>query len=196
MQFNVAQLLKEPVGSVRRYQLNEDVEALDQELEFLSPLGGTLQLMRTNSGILATGTLQTAVRVTCNRCIEPIVMPLHVPIEESFHPLTEVETGRYIRAEEYEGDAKDLEDESLIINEHHILDASEVIRQNIWLNIPMYPSCNWEGTGECPNLIAQRSAMAEQNVDNDTDGVIPEGVDPRWAALLKLQQTSEDKSDS
>ena len=56
MQFNVAQLLKEPVGSVRRYQLNEEADALDEDLEFLSPLVGNLQIMRTNSGVLVTGT--------------------------------------------------------------------------------------------------------------------------------------------
>ena len=195
MQFNVAQLLKEPVGSVRRYQLNEDTSTLDEDLEFLSPLIGNLQLMRTNSGVLVTGTLQIAVRVTCNHCVEPIVMPLRVPIEESFRPLTEVETGRYIRPEEFEGDSEDFDDESLIINEHHILDATEVIRQNIWLNIPMYPSCNWQGAGECPNFVEQQAAIAEQEATlQETDEIIPEGIDPRWAALLKLQQTANDET--
>ena len=121
-------------------------------------------------------------------------MPLWVTLEESFRPLTEVETGRYIRPEEFEGDSEDFEDESLIINEHHILDAAEVIRQNIWLNLPMYPSCNWKGVGECPNLSAQRAAMLEQETAvEQTDDVIPEGVDPRWAALLKLQQTANNE---
>lgn len=191
MQFNVAQLLKEPVGSIRRYQLDEDVETLDEDLEFLSPLTGTLQLMRLNSGIFVTGVLKAAIRVTCNRCVEPIVMPLQVPIEENFRPLTEVETGRYIDPEEFEGDTNDYEDESLLINEHHILDATEVIRQNIWLNIPMYPSCNWQGSGECPNLLAQQAVLAEQELiaDDEDEVNVPEGVDPRWAALLKLQQT-------
>ncbi len=195
MQFNVAQLLKEPVGSTRRYQLDEDVQGLDPDLEFLSPLVGTLQMMRTNSGVLMTGTLRSAVRVTCNRCIEPIVMPLQIPVEESFRPLTEVETGRYIRPEEFEGDANDLEDESLIINEHHLLDAAEVIRQNIWLNLPMYPSCNWTGSGQCPNLAAQQAAMTEENgAWEEDDDLIPEGVDPRWAALLKLQKSANQKA--
>lgn len=197
MQYNVAQLLKEPVGAVRRYQLNEDISVLDNELAMLGPLMGTLQIMRTNSGVLVTGDLSTAARVTCGRCIEPIVMPLRVQLEESFRPLTEVETGRYLRPDEFQGDSADFEDEALLIDEHHILDLTEVVRQNIWLAMPMYPSCNWEGAGECPNLIAQRKALAtlrQKSVDEDETDVLPEGVDPRWAALLKLRSQLGDEN--
>jgi uncharacterized protein len=195
MEFNVAQLLKEPVGSIRRYQLNETFDELDDDLEFLSPVAGELQIMRIHSGVLVTGQLHTAVRVNCGRCVEPIVMPIRFTLEESFRPLTEVETGRYLRPEEFEGDSEDFEDEALVINEHHILDIGEVVRQNIWLSLPMYPTCNWIGSGECPNLIAQRAALAEQQAarQSDEDDVIPEGVDPRWAALLKLQQRGDNE---
>lgn len=193
MQFNVAQLLKEPVGSIRRHSLHDEIDDLDPGLKFLSQVIGEIQIMRTNSGVLVTGHLQTAVRVTCGRCIEPIVMPIEVALEEHFRPLTEVETGRYLRPEEFEGDSTDFEDDALLIDEHHILDLTEVFRQNIWLQLPMYPSCNWEGVGECPNLAAQRMALAEQEaaLANGSEEMIPEGVDPRWAALLKLQQSSD-----
>lgn len=196
MQYNVAQLLKEPVGAVRRYELHEDLNAIDNELHLLSPLMGTVQIMRTNSGVLVTGELHTAARVNCGRCMEPIVMPLLVQVEENFRPLTEVETGRYLRPDEFQGDDADFEDEALVIDEHHILDLSEVVRQNTWLAMPMYPGCNWEGAGECPNLIAQRKALRETAEDlsaEETD-VLPEGVDPRWAALLKLRLEAGDKN--
>jgi uncharacterized protein len=198
MQFNVAQLLKEPVGAVRRYELNEELEPLDSELELLSPLMGIIQIMRTNSGVLINGDFTTAARIACGRCVEPIVVPLHVQLEESFRPLTEVETGRLLRPEEFEGDSADFEDEALLIDEHHILDLTEVVRQNIWLAVPMYPSCNWEGAGECPNLIAQRAALraaeqAELSAEEAAD-ILPEGVDPRWAALLKLRLQSGDEN--
>ncbi len=190
IEFNVAQLLKEPVGSTRRYQIDEIVDDLDEELGFLSPLTGDLQIMRTNSGVLVTGKLHVAVRVACGRCMEPIVMPLHFTLEESFRPLTEVGSGRYLRPDEFEGDTADFEDEALLINEQHILDVAEVVRQNVWLALPMYPSCNWTGAGECPNLVAQRVALAEQREPDaaDDEVPIPDGVDPRWAALLALQK--------
>jgi len=206
MEYNVAQLLKELTGAVRRYELMEDLSELDPELEFLGPLVGTLQLLRTNSGILATGELSTAVRVICNRCIEPIAMPVRFHLEESFHPSTEVFTGRALRIEEFEGDKDEWEDSALIIDEHHILNMTEVIRQNIWTAMPMFAGCNWAGSGECPNLTAHLNSLQgvrliiEDEVKAVTEGQQADAVDPRWAALLELEkkqrtQATENKAD-
>lgn len=201
MQYNVAQLLMEPTGGVRRYQVCEDISAIDPDLEVLGLLVGAVQLMRTNSGILVTGELSTAVRSICNRCVEPIAVPLRFALTENFRPLTEVETGRYLRPEEYEGDADDLEDEALIINEQHILDITEIVRQAIWLALPMYPGCNWEGAGECPNLQAMLENIGDVRLLRDdepvdaNDGAEEEMVDPRWAALLALRNRTEQASE-
>lgn len=193
MQFNVAQLLKEPTGSSRRYQLAEDAGNLDPELQLLAPLNADLQMIRTNSGVLVRGHLRTVVRATCNRCLEPIALPVRFEVEENFRPLTEVETGRFIPPEEFEGEAEDLEDAALLIDEHHILDIREVVRQNLWLALPMYPGCNWEGASECPNLVALRQNMGDVHLLSDDEEVAEdasEEVDPRWAALLSLRNQS------
>jgi uncharacterized metal-binding protein YceD (DUF177 family) len=105
-----------------------------------------------------------------------------------------VETGRYLRPDEFEGEAENFEDEALLIDEHHILDLREVVRQNIWLAMPMYPGCNWLGAGECPNWVAQKSALQKlAHADEEDEDVLPEGVDPRWAALLKLRLEDKDQ---
>ena len=67
MQFNVAQLLLEPIGATRTYDLVEDLGELDPDLEISGPLVGRLQIMRIHSGTLVTGTLTTGVQVSCNR---------------------------------------------------------------------------------------------------------------------------------
>mgnify|MGYP000863867479 FL=1 len=190
MQFNVAQLLKEPTGAVRRYELNENLAGLDPELRFLGPLVGGLLLLRTNSGVLATGDFSTAVQTNCNRCVEPIAQEVRFSLEENFRPLTEVATGRYLRPEEFEGEEEDLEDVALLIDERHILSIAEVVRQAIWLALPMYPGCNWLGAGECPNLLkrlAELDALEDVTFVNDPRQAKEEEIDPRWAALLKLR---------
>ncbi len=197
MQYNVAQLLKEQTGAVRRYELREDISLLDPELEFLGQLLGTLQLLRTNSGILVTGDFTTAVRSNCNRCLEPIAMAVRFSLEESFHPKTEVHTGRPLRQAEFEGTKDEWEDASLTIDEHHILDLAEVMRQNIWLAMPMYPACNWTGGGECPNLTAHLQSLEGVRLVNDKlvadkkEAAPVAVVDPRWASLLKLNEENE-----
>lgn len=198
MQFHVAQLLKEPIGSVRRYELVEDIGELDPELVVLGPLVGQVELLRIHSGILVEANLSTAIQVMCNRCLAPIASTVRFTLEESFRPLTEVATGRYLAPEEFEGSEEDLEDEALIINEHHILDISEIVRQNIWLAMPMIPSCNWTGAGECPNLIAYRqevqAALTGASGDEMPEGSNDEAIDPRWSELLKLRKQFDDRS--
>ena len=202
MQFNVAQLLKEQTGATRRYELNENLDGLDPDLRFLGPLVGAITLLRTNSGVLVTGELSTALQVTCRRCLEPIVQEVRFQLEESFRPLLEVETGRYIPPEEFEGEEEVLEDAALIINERHILDLSEVVRQAIWLAMPMYPGCNWAGSGECPNLTRRLQEVGKlddvdvhYDADQEAGGGAQEEIDPRWAALLKLNRPPDNNVD-
>ena len=61
LEFNVAQLLKAPVGATRRYELEEDVHELVAELRLVSPVTGQIQLLHIPGGVLATGQLQTTV---------------------------------------------------------------------------------------------------------------------------------------
>ena len=195
MQFNVAQLLQEPIGATRIHELIDDISQLDPDLEALGPLIGHIQLMRTHSGVLVSGDLSTAIRVDCKRCLAPLVMPVRVELEESFHPSTEVQTGRILSDKDFQGSLEELDDTALLIDEHHILDISEVVRQHIWLGLPMVPGCNWEGPGECPNLLEQmRDIEGLEHGPGVEDVAETETIDPRWSALLALrdQGTQED----
>ncbi len=195
MQFNVAQLLQEPIGSTRRYDVVEEIDGLDDEMEVLGPLVGRIQLLRIHSGVLVTGELSTAVRVTCNRCIAPIAQEVRFQIEESYRPLTEVQTGRFIPPASFEGSEADLEDDALQIDAHHILDISEVVRQNIWLAIPMVPGCNWDGSGQCPNLTAHLAELVNLERSFEQGDPATDQIDPRWSALLDLRGET-DQADS
>ena len=117
-----------------------------------------------------------------------------VAAHQHFRPLTEVTTGRYLPPEEFEGEEEDLEDAALLIDERHILSIEEVVRQTVWLAMPMYPGCNWTGGGDCPNLIKRLSEL-DQLEDigfvNDPRRATAEEIDPRWAALLKLRNEAE-----
>lgn len=201
MQYNVAQLLKELTGAVRRYQMAEDISALDPDLRVLGPLVGNLTLLRTNSGIMASGELSTAVQVTCNRCLMPIAAQIRFELEEIFYPTTEVTTGRTLRPDEYEDTVDDLDDAALLIDDKHILDLTEVVRQDIWLAMPMYPGCNWTGPDVCPNLERMQGTYDVRVLRPGETGLEPSEIDPRWAALLALQkgtgqQPANDRQDA
>jgi uncharacterized protein len=190
MQFNVAQLLKQSTGATRTYEISEEIEGLDPELVPLSPLTGALKLLRTHSGVLVTGDLDVTLEVVCNRCLEPVPQQVNIILEESFRPLTDVETGRFIMLDEFEGQEEELIDGALLIDDHHILDASEVIRQNIWLSSPMVPGCAYMNPEQCPHFAARMAEVI--NLDDEASASLEETIDPRWAALLALQQSGEE----
>ncbi len=192
MQFNVAGLMKGPIGDVRRYDLNEDLGILKVEIPAVSPLTGQLQLLRTNSGILASGDLHVTIATSCTRCTEPITVDVTVSIEESYRPLIDVNSGRFLMPDEIEGFEDDLFDEALLIDEHHILDITEIVRQNTWTAMPMRPSCAFATAEECPNYQVRLQEMAETLGDED-EPAVDTAIDPRWAALLALQEKLADE---
>ncbi|MCY3898051.1 MAG: DUF177 domain-containing protein [Caldilineaceae bacterium] len=194
MEFNVAQLMKEATGARREYDLDDDITNLDGGLTPLSKLKGDLELLRIHSGVLATGAFRVALSLECGRCLEPVSIPVSVEFSESFRPLTDIQTGRFLSPEEFEGQAEDLTDEALLIDAQHILNISEVVRQNIWLAIPIVAACEYidpengaAAPEACPKYLEllSESALDEPSGKQTSSGA--EGIDPRWEALLALQ---------
>jgi uncharacterized metal-binding protein YceD (DUF177 family) len=75
MKFNVAQQLKEGIGSVRYY----DIDDTDDEG---NPIRGKVQFLCTNRSILVTGKMDTSVKGECSRCLERFQYPLKMNLEE------------------------------------------------------------------------------------------------------------------
>lgn len=142
MQFNVAQLLKEPTGSTRRHHLVVDIEGIDEGIKPLSPLEGDMELIRTTDGILVTGKLQTKVELICDRCLEPFAANISIALQEEFRPTIDIITGISLH---------DTDEESTRIDESHTIDLTEVVRQDLLLALPMHPLCRPDCAGLCPH---------------------------------------------
>lgn len=176
MQYNVAQLLQEPTGATRRYSVDEPVEdvqaLLDNEaVRVTSPLQGPLTLMRTTDGILVTGELRLTVELDCERCLTPFEVSVAADVEEAFRPTVDIRSGAQlppVKGEELE----------TLIDEHHILDLSEVVRQMILLATPMYAVCRPDCAGLCPRC--------GQNLNEAQCDCTVEVIDPRWSKLQTL----------
>lgn len=171
MRFNVAQLLKSEAGASKEYELNEDLAGIDENLDVTSPLTGKVRFLRTDSGILVTGQLRTEVSVPCRRCLTPATVPVEFHLEEEFRPSVDILTGSVKPAE-------DGEDESTRVDEHHILDLTEVTRQNLSLAAPLAPLCSANCRGLCPGCGA--------NLNEEACTCQREEGDPRLAVLREL----------
>jgi len=169
MEINVSQQLKEPVGSIRSYEVSEVVDTNGG-----STVHGEVRLMRTNRGILVNGTLYTEVEITCSRCLNLFAYPLTLSIEEEYFPTTDVVSGTPLPLPEEPG--------CFTIDERHILDLTEAIRQYVLMATPMKPLCQEDCAGLCSNC--------GQNLNQGTCNCAREGVDPRWSELTKLALSS------
>lgn len=166
MQYNVAQLLKEPTGSSRSYQLDEilgDVGRLADHLR------GLVRLLKTHHGVLVEGRLEVDARLTCGRCLGEFPLNLNLNFEEEFFPTVDARTGSPPDGLE------SVLSEGVLIDEAHNLDLSEVVRQYIITNWPMKPLCRPECGGLCPDCGA--------NLNLEECQCRQPSLDPRWEDL-------------
>jgi uncharacterized protein len=177
MQFNVAQLLKEPTGSTRKYEVEEQLDDLDPELVIQSPIVGRVKFTKIPQGVLVNGTLKTVVEVNCSRCLEPFDVPVAIELEEEFRPSVDLQTGARLPR-------GDDEDEATVIDEKHIIDLSEVVRQDLLIGLPSLPVCREDCKGLCPHC--------GQNLNEGTCDCATDTVDHRWQALRALLDDSGD----
>lgn len=169
-QWNVAQLLKEPIGATRNYTAVATVLQNEPDISQIGPLTGPILLLRTGEGVLLEGTLSGQVAVACSRCLKPVMQAVTVTLEEEFKPTLDVVRGTFLPTDE--------EDAALLIDDHHILDISEVLRQAVLLAVPMQVLCRPDCAGFC-------QTCGQDLNEGDCDCSDDEG-DPRWDQLSAL----------
>jgi len=172
MRFNVAQLLKEPVGSKRKYHLAEDIQDLDEEIKLTHPIEGTIRLVHSTEGVLLSGQLHTEVELTCSRCLESFSTAVDFTLEEEFRPTIDIRTGAKLPR-------LDGEDAATLIDSQHIIDLFEVMRQDILLALPPRPLCKPDCAGLC--------SQCGQNLNEGPCTCEQPLGDPRWEALRTLR---------
>ncbi len=132
---NVAQLLKEPVGSSQRHDITG---IIDEEVEGF--VEGKAKVIHLNRGVLVQCKLTAEVKLICSRCLEPFSLPISYTAEEEFVPVSDVSGDLALSSSEQSG--------KFTIDSKNILDLSELIRQYTLLNLPMKPLCR----PDCPGI--------------------------------------------
>jgi len=160
MRINVAQLLNEPAGASRSYSLEENVGEDD-----INSVKGDVVLIRSGNAIIVSGKMTASVRLVCSRCLKPINCQVTFDFEEEALPVLA------------EGLSPSVQYDNLIIDESHILDLSEAVRQYIWLTVPAKPLCSSDCAGICPTCghdLNQEPCKCPSSVKG-----------PRWSKLVR-----------
>ena len=170
MEFNVSQLLREPLGSRSEYQVDEQVRTND---DMSVDVRGDVSLLRTDRSILVHADLASEIEVDCSRCLTPMRLPVDLAIEEEYYPTVDIVTGAPLPLPEEPG--------TFLLDEHHVLDLGEAIRQYLLLAEPMQAFCRPDCAGLCPECGADRNVQP--------CGCSTELVDERWLALNRLEKS-------
>jgi uncharacterized protein len=131
---NVAQLLKEPVGACRSYDISE---VMDEQAG--GCVKGKITLIRSGQGILVQAELTVEIELTCSRCLDIFLFPMRFDIEEEFLSTVDISSGLPLPLSE--------ESAGFTIDNDHLLDLGELIRQYALLNLPMKPLCRPDCAG-------------------------------------------------
>jgi uncharacterized protein len=175
--FNVAGLLREPPGAARDQALRDRYVSLGPDVELAGPLNGRLHFQRTNRGILVRGGLSAPVRRTCARCLEAFVEPARIEISEEYVPSIDPESGTHLPEPEPDEGPR-------LIDEHHEIDLTSVLREEFALTEPMHPLCR----PDCPGLCAECGARLDAaHAAHQTDE-----IDPRLATLARFLERPDD----
>ena len=136
IQIDVSQLLKEPVGSERKYSIIDCVSIMENSCSNI--VNGNLRLIRTNRSILVRAKMDTTLELTCVRCLDIFVYPLEIDFEEEYFPIDNIY-----------GDLSSEYNEpgAFTIDNNQILDLTEAVRQYALISLPMKPLCRQDCAG-------------------------------------------------
>ena len=168
MRINVAQLLKEPVGSSRSYQIDESVDTDD-----INSAKGEVTLIRTNRGLMAKSVITASVTGTCSRCLKAIDYEVNYDFEEECLPNMSAS----------EALSSTDQTDNITIDESQMLDLSEVIRQYTLLTVPAKPLCRPDCAGICPSC--------GHDLNQGPCQCPSHAYDKRWAKLIRSGKESK-----
>jgi uncharacterized protein len=164
----------EPTGSVRTYQLDEQFEGPESSQDRAS---GTVEILRTHQGVLVTVSIETLVQTTCSRCLNVFQRPSSLTLEEESFPTVDPGTGKKMFPPD--------ESEGVIhIDDRHMLDLSDVVRQYVLTDIPIKALCSENCLGLCPECGT--------NLNEEKCKCVTTPIDPRWGALSELLAEGRD----
>lgn len=143
----------------------------DENIEFSGPVQVKGNIRREAAGTSVSGTIEADASIACTRCAAAVEHKFSIPFDVRYTGDDEVD----VQAESSEVDAAELD--AAVIPESG-LTLEELVREQILLSLPMQFFCRPDCKGVCTICGGNRNLIDCKCIDNE--------IDPRWAALKKL----------
>ena len=160
LRLNVGFLIHQSVGSSREFYFELPSLFLEPDLT-LEDLTGTAKITRTTQGLLVQANLNASIQAECVRCLTSSFQPLKTDFTElfSFSYRNDTESG-------------------LILPEDGYIDLGPLVREYMFLEIPINPLCHPDCQGICAVCGEAQGEKIHQHEMNS--------IDPRLAVLKTL----------
>ncbi|MGM0410127.1 MAG: YceD family protein [Bacillota bacterium] len=148
------------VGNTKEFKVDlifDDLEFRSQKIGIPEALHLDLKVYNTNNTFLLTGKLSGYIKLRCSRCLEKFKKEININIEKEIEK-SEIENLDNVKID-------------------------EILKNNIFLNIPIKPLCDEDCKGLCPKC-GQNLNKGDCDCDTET-------VDPR---LAKLENFFDDEN--
>ena len=144
----------------------------DDQFRVDGPVELDVEVQKDAAKVRLTGHLSATLMTECSRCVEPFAIPVDARVDSLFLPAAD-NTG---------GPDDEVASEQLAVSfyKEDVIDLGEVVRELIYLALPMKPLCQPECRGLCP--------VCGVNRNRETCACRVEWVDPRLEGLRRLVQ--------
>jgi len=125
-------------GSSQSFVFEETSIGDLQGITLLEPVTGQFMLSNLGIGYHLTGSFGTSVSQPCARCEDPVEEAVDFDVGETY-----LLTG-----------SDDPDQEDVFVLESDVLDVSDVVRQNLLMEVEAFPLCREDCKGLCPECGA------------------------------------------
>jgi len=117
-----------------------------EDFRVAAPVSLAFEIFKDKSHYRLAGRTQTTIELPCSRCLEPIAVDVDAPFDLRYQPHTAAAgTGKHDPEREIEED-----DFATAFYEHDEIDLGQLMREQLYLAVPMKPLCDGACRGLCP----------------------------------------------
>ena len=148
----------------------EDLNPVDERINLTEPATVSGKVRLAVNEVFVNGHVETRAQVECDRCLQPVELPIDTDFALDYIPGSEYESGQAVELTEAEM--------SVSVFDGEVIDVDEIVKEQIVLAVPTRMLCRDDCKGICPECGSDRNSGDCSCSTND--------IDPRWAALKKL----------
>lgn len=148
----------------------EDLNPVDERISLSGPATVGGKVRHAGNEVFVNGHVETRAQVECDRCLQPVEIPVNTDFALEYVTGSEYEAARAVELTEAEM--------SIAVFDGEAIDIDEIVKEQVVLTVPTRMLCREDCKGICPECGADRNSGECSCSTND--------IDPRWAALKKL----------